>query len=280
VEYRKRSPFIFILLITVVLLATACGGPAPPASPPPAATPSINSEMAPSVDSSRRANVGSGTGPVQNLRFERISVEHGLSHSTVNCILQDSKGFMWFGTDDGLNRYDGYSFTVYRHDPDDPRSLSHNQVWSLFEDGSGALWVGTYGGGLNRFDRDSGRFTHYDAGDFQNVTDEPEEFRNVVAAIDEHPAGVLWIATYGGGLVKFDLDTETFTSYAPDPADPRFSGHEWISAMLVDRSGMLWIGTHSEGLDRFDPTTGQITSYRHNPNDPCWRCCLCPPCGC
>jgi len=264
----KLYPFIFTLLITVVLLAPACGGPALPASPPPAATPTMNSDPAPSVYSSRRAKVGSRTGPVPNLRFERISVEHGLSHSTVNCILQDSKGFMWFGTDDGLNRYDGYSFTVYKHNPDDPHSLSHNRVWSLFEDASGVLWVGTYGGGLNRFDRDSGRFTHYDAEDFQNVTDEPEEFRNVIWAIGEHPAGVLWVATYGGGLVKFDLDTESFTSYAPDPADPKFGGHEWISGLLVDRSGSVWIGTHSEGLDRFDPTTGQITSYRHDPNDP------------
>ena len=97
------------------------------------------------------------------------------------------------------------------------------------------LWVGTYGGGLNRFDRDSGHFVRYDADDFQNVTDEPEEFRNVIEAIGEHPTGVLWIATYGGGLVKFDLDTETFTSYAPDPADPKFWGHEWISAMPLPR---------------------------------------------
>jgi len=175
---------------------------------------------------------------------------------------------MWFGTDDGLNKYDGHSFTVYRHSLDDPQSLSHNQVWSLFEDASGVLWVGTYGGGLNRFERDSGRFTHYDAEDFQNVTDEPEEFRNVIQAIGEHPTGVLWIATYGGGLVKFDLDTETFTSYAPDPADRRLWGHEWISGLLIDRSGNVWIGTHSEGLDRFDPTAGQITSYRRDLSDP------------
>jgi NADPH:quinone reductase-like Zn-dependent oxidoreductase len=111
------------------------------------------------------------------------------------------------------------------------------------------LWVGTYGGGLNRFDRDTGQFARYDTDDFQNVTNSPEEFRNVVWAIDERPAGVLWIATYGGGLVRFDLETETFTSYAPDPADPDFWGHEWITALLVDRSGMVWIGTSAEGLD-------------------------------
>jgi hypothetical protein len=70
-----------------------------------------------------RTNDGSRTNLEQNLKFERISVAHGLSHSTVNCILQDRYGFMWFGTDDGLNKYDGYSFTVYRHDPDDARRL-------------------------------------------------------------------------------------------------------------------------------------------------------------
>jgi signal transduction histidine kinase/ligand-binding sensor domain-containing protein len=251
------------LLITVVLFVTACNTLVTPASPEPATTPSVESIQVATPAPSKLLSLAG-----QDLKFEHISAKHGLSHSTVNCILQDSKGFMWFGTDDGLNKYDGYSFTVYKHDPDDPHSLSHNRVQSLLEDQSGVLWVGTYGGGLNRFDRDTGQFTHYDAGDFQNVTDEPEEFRNVVWAIGENPAGVLWIATYGGGLVKFELETGEFTSYAPDPDDPDFWGHEWISAMLIDQSGNVWIGTHSEGLDRFHPTTGQISSYRHSPNDP------------
>jgi signal transduction histidine kinase/ligand-binding sensor domain-containing protein len=186
----------------------------------------------------------------------------------VNCILQDSYGFMWFATDDGLNRYDGHDLVVYKNNPADARSLSHNRVWSLFEDSAGVLWVGTYGGGLNRLDRNTGQFTRYDSGDFGNVTDEPEEFRNIVWALAEGPAGVLWIATYGGGLVKFDLRAEAFTSYAPDPADPEFWGHEWITALLVDQSGMVWAGTNSRGLNRLEPTTGQITSYRHHPDNP------------
>ncbi len=131
---------------------------------------------------------------------------------------------MWFGTNDGLNKYNGYSFPVYKHNPDDPFSLSHNHIWSLFEDSSGMLWIGTYGGGLNRFDRDTGQFTRYNADNFQNVIDEPEEFRNVVRAINEYLAGVLGIATYGGGLVKFDVQREVFTSYTPDPADRRGDG--------------------------------------------------------
>jgi signal transduction histidine kinase/ligand-binding sensor domain-containing protein len=252
----KRCSALAVLLVAVVLLATACaarGVSSASASPEPERTPSA-------LPPARPASF--------NLRFDRISVEQALSHSTVNCILQDGYGFMWFGTEDGLNKYDGYSFTVHKHDPNDPHSLSHNLVSSLFEDSTGTLWVGTYGGGINRFDRGTGQFTRYDTGDFQNITDEPEEFRNAVVAIDEYPAGVLWIGTYGGGLVKLDLETEAFTSYAPDPVDADFWGHEWITALLVDSSGILWLGTGSEGLDRFDPATGQITSYRYHPDNP------------
>ena len=248
----------------VVLLAAACTARdlSPTRSPP---------------ESGAVPAPGSGQEPLErhtaqsassNLRFDHISVGEGLAHATVNCIIQDRYGFIWLATEDGLNRYDGYDMIVYRHSPADPHSLSNNRVRSLFEDSSGVLWVGTYGGGLNRFDRDAGQFTHYDADDFQNVTDEPEEFRNLVLAIDEVPAGVLWIATYGGGLVRFDRDTERFTSYAPDPADSALAGHEWITAMLVDRSGLLWIGTNSVGLDRFDPATGRFTTFRHDPQDP------------
>jgi two-component system sensor histidine kinase ChiS len=197
---------------------------------------------------------------LENIKFKRLSVEAGLSHSTLNCILQERQGFMWFGTDDGLNKYDGYSFTVYKHNLDDHFSISHNQIWSTFEETVGTLWMGTSGGGLNRFHRDAGVFTHYDANDFQNLTDETEEFRNIVWHMAENPPGALWIATYGGGLVKFEVRSEGFTSYAPDSADPEFGGHEWISAMLVDDSGKVWIGTHSEGLDLFDPATGMTAA--------------------
>ena len=249
------------LLIVFASLLLACGNSAPVTLP---------GEEAPALND----NLPKGSSPpniplvLENLKFKHLSVEAGLSHSTVNCILQDRKGFMWFGTDDGLNKYDGYSFTTYKHNPDDPFSISHNRIWFLFEDSSETLWIGTYGGGLNRFDRDTGKFTRYDASDFQNLTDEPEEFRNIVRYMAENPAGVLWIATYGGGLVKLEIESEVFTSYAPDPADPDFGGHEWISAMLVDDSGKVWMGTHSEGLDIFDPVTGQTTIFHHDPNNP------------
>ena len=94
-----------------------------------------------------------------DLRVERIPLEYGLSHPIVTCIFQDSIGFLWFGTRDGLNRYDGYTFTVYKSDPEDPHSLSNDNVLSMYEARSGILWIGTENG-LNRFDRDKEQFIH------------------------------------------------------------------------------------------------------------------------
>jgi ligand-binding sensor domain-containing protein len=87
--------------------------------------------------------------PERGLQFEHLSVEHGLSQSTVKCILQDSMGFMWFCTEDGLNRYDGHGFKVYGHDPGNADSLTNDSVLSLHEDRSGVLWIGTQGWGLD-----------------------------------------------------------------------------------------------------------------------------------
>jgi len=99
--------------------------------------------------------------PARGIKFERIGLEQGLSQISVQCILQDRKGFMWFGTEDGLNKYDGYRFTVYKNDPNSPNSLSNNDVKSIYEDRSGVLWIGTGSGGLNKFDREKEAFTHY-----------------------------------------------------------------------------------------------------------------------
>jgi hypothetical protein len=99
----------------------------------------------------------------QRLRFERISLEHGLSQSIVHVIFQDSKGFLWFGTQDGLNKYDGYEFTVYKFDPFDSTSLSENYIWSIYEAPSEpkVLWIGTVASGLNQFDRETETFTAF-----------------------------------------------------------------------------------------------------------------------
>ena len=96
----------------------------------------------------------------ESLRFEQIGIDEGLSNETVTTIFQDSKGFMWFGTMDGLNKYDGYSFTKYQFDPFDPNSLSQNFIYTILEDKLGSIWIGTYEG-LCRFDRSTEKFIRY-----------------------------------------------------------------------------------------------------------------------
>jgi ligand-binding sensor domain-containing protein len=96
----------------------------------------------------------------ESITFGHISIEQGLSQSAVFCITQDSRGFMWFGTEDGLNRYDGYDFLIYKPDPHDPGSLSSNNIWSIYEDSAKTLWIGTYNG-LNKLNRETGAFTRF-----------------------------------------------------------------------------------------------------------------------
>src|SRR5215210_2004596 len=96
-----------------------------------------------------------------NLRFEHLTIADGLSHNMVECVLEDKNGYLWFGTHDGLNRYDGYSFKVYKFDPADTASLAQNLIATLFEDSDGVIWIGTEGGGLSKFDPATEKFTEY-----------------------------------------------------------------------------------------------------------------------
>ena len=97
----------------------------------------------------------------QNIKFEHLDINSGLSQNHILCILQDSRGFMWFGSRDGLNKYDGYGFTIYKNDAKDSTSISNNFISAIVEDASGVIWVATRGGGLNRYDKEKDRFTHF-----------------------------------------------------------------------------------------------------------------------
>ncbi len=197
------------------------------------------------------------------IKFTHLSIEQGLSHSIILSMLQDRKGFMWFGTYDGLNKYDGYTFTPYKPNPENPNSLSHNVVLSLYEDQAGILWIGTEGGGLNKFDRTTEQFTHY-----QHDPNNPQSVsNNKIWAIYEDREGSLWIGTEGGGLNKFDRKTEQFFHYRHNPADPYSISDNNLYTVYEDRSGTLWIGTFTGGLNKFDRKTEQFTHYRHNPDD-------------
>ncbi len=211
----------------------------------------------------------------QSIIFKHISREQGLSQSRVSCIVQDNKGFMWFGTANGLNKYDGYEFTVYRNDPEDPYSLSDNDIQTLYNDQAGRLWIGTYGGGLNRYERATKRFIRY-----EHAPDNPQSLsHNDVRALYEDRTGALWIGT-ANGLNKLAPrssrgETEHFSRYQHDPDDPDSLSHNEIYSIYEDHSGILWIGTKNglnklvlSDIEGFSRETESFFRYHHDPDDP------------
>ncbi|MFZ0533721.1 MAG: two-component regulator propeller domain-containing protein [Anaerolineales bacterium] len=188
-------------------------------------------------------------------RFETISTEQGLSQSTVHAILQDQQGFMWFGTEGGLNKFDGYQFTVYKHDPDNSQSLSDNPVQSMYQDRDGVLWIGT-GVGLDRFDFKTDTFLHYP----QDLTGSPDLSGHSISIIFQDQSGILWVGTDGGGLAAVDLTTNKFKIFKHSSEDPQSLSDNTVDSIYEDRIGELWIGTDA-GLDRFDKTTAKFIPY-------------------
>jgi signal transduction histidine kinase/ligand-binding sensor domain-containing protein len=201
-----------------------------------------------------------------NPQFVHINVEQGLSQSTVFDALQDKEGYMWFGTEDGLNRYDGYDFAVYRHDPDEPNSLSHHWINAIVEDHTGVLWVATDGGGLNRYEREKDQFVRYQA----DAQDPDSLSNNEVTAILEDSSGTLWFGTRDG-LSRYDREQDAFVSYRHEGAgqgagqgagsSAAHRAESEILALFEDSKGVLWVGTDGAGLSRFDRETETFTNF-------------------
>jgi signal transduction histidine kinase/ligand-binding sensor domain-containing protein/DNA-binding response OmpR family regulator len=200
----------------------------------------------------------------RNIPFARLSMEDGLSQSAVNVIFQDSKGFMWFGTQEGLNRYDGYGFKVFLNDPENPASLSHDVVHGLVEDRAGYLWVGTDGGGLNRYDPADGSFTRF----VHDSSDPASLSADRVRTVYQDSAGVLWIGTDGGGLNRMDAESGTFRRFKHDPSNSESLSDDRVRDIVEDAEGFLWIATYGGGLSRFDRRRGSFASFRHHPANP------------
>ncbi|MCP4220416.1 MAG: histidine kinase, partial [bacterium] len=185
----------------------------------------------------------------QNAKFEHITIDDGLSQNTVIAIHQDSKGFLWFGTEDGLNRYDGYDLKVYKKDPDDPGTLSSNWIQAIHEDKSGTLWCATRGGGLNRFSRSRQTFIHY-----RHEPGNPDSLsHDIIWALYEDPKGNLWLGT-DNGLNRFDVEKEIFTCWKNSPEIPGSISSNRIKTICANskNSRELWIGTSRGGLNLFD----------------------------
>lgn len=198
------------------------------------------------------------------LVFEHISLEQGLSQSTVLTILQDKEGYLWLGTQEGLNKYDGYSFMVYTNDPKDPTSISDNWITTIYEDREGNLWAGTNAGGLNKFDRTHNQFIHY-----RHEENNPYSLSNDrILSIFEGRKGTLWVGTDGGGLNRLDKTNDQFESYQFEAEDIISSNKNNVTAILEDRAGNLWWGTDGGGLIRLNWETGDYKIFKPNADDP------------
>jgi len=179
------------------------------------------------VADASRAESQRGDAAVRDVQFAHLTTKDGLSQAYVTAILQDRRGFMWFATRGGLNRYDGNTFVVFKSNPNDPGSLSSNFIQGLMEDDHGYLWAAT-NVGVNKFDPETERFTRY-VHDPQN----PNTLGGVsVKRIAQDSRGSLWIATEDAGLDQFDPATGKFTHYRKD-SDGQFVGR--ITDVIADK---------------------------------------------
>ncbi len=178
--------------------------------------------------------------------FTYLTINEGLSHNTVNCILKDSRGFMWFGTNDGLNKYDGYKFSVYKHNPEDDTSISDNRVYAIEEDPNGNLWIGTRNG-LNKYKPEKDHFERFRP---NNLADSGKTVNNFVRDILVGDDGLVWLGTLGKGLLRFCPENrkfERFSSYSED-FQPEEVGYD-VSSILLDSRGRFWFANSGHGLN-------------------------------
>lgn len=190
--------------------------------------------------------------PPVSARFRRVGSEQGLSHDTVFTVVQDRQGYIWLGTEQGLNRFDGYGSRVFTHDIDAPGSLAEDDVSCLLVDRQGRLWVATWGGGLDRFEPATEMFVHTRA----DPTRPDALHDNRVQTLLEDRDGRIWAGTFAGGLSRLDPSTGRITTFRHDPGDPSSlpDDHVWTLAQAPD--GAIWTGTE-RGLARLDPATGR-----------------------
>ncbi|MBN4081872.1 hypothetical protein JYU23_01950, partial [bacterium AH-315-C07] len=195
----------------------------------------------------------------KDINFKHLSLDNGLSNSVVYSIIQDTKGYLWFGTEDGLNRYDGYNFTVYKHDPDDPESISNNVIVSLHLDNQGSIWIGTMNG-LNWLNPSTGKFKKY-----KHDKNDPNSLAANKCGVFQSKSGIVWVSTHGGGLSLFDPQEGKFIHHKYDPDNLNSISSNGAICNL-EQDSVMWIGT-LDGLNKFEINTEKITRFKHDPDD-------------
>jgi len=197
---------------------------------------------------------------INHITSENVVLEQGLSQNSIHDILQDSKGYMWFATWEGLNKYDGYKFTIYRVNFKEPeKGLSNSNISVLHEDKNGYLWIGTENG-LDKFDRGKNSFVHYN----YSLSDPFSISNDSILSIEEDKNGYLWIGTQNG-LNKFNPETGKFKRYKSDPNNLSKLSDNVVNTLYYD-NGILWIGTEI-GLSKFNTKTETFKHYFHKTRD-------------
>lgn len=237
-------------------------------------------------------------------RYERLSTASGLSQSSVYKIIQDKKGFLWFATGDGLNRYDGHNFKIYRNDPSDPKTLSGSEVFTVAQDDLGNLWVGTRNSGLNKIELATGKITRFSKGpngqDLSNsnipsilnigrgrmgvavlglgylvydirsnqLISAESEWKNTtvkeVVRLFKHSSGTVWMGTRTGFLVS-QLNAHSFIPYQFGANNNR------VRALFETKNGDILVGTDGRGIYQFTPKTQQFKVVFYQSSDPLSR---------
>ncbi len=196
-----------------------------------------------------------------NLKFEHLSLDEGAAVNLTYCMMQDHKGFLWFGTMYGLVKYDGRDYKIYKNDPDDPNSISFDDIISLYEDSHSNIWIGTWGGGLNKFEPETGKFTRFldDEKTKNGISD------NIIWTICEDNKGNVWFGTETAGLNKYIPGENRFINYRHNGNDPESIGDNHIRYIYTDHRGTLWICTRS-GLVRYNAGSDSFLSIKSRIN--------------
>jgi len=206
-------------------------------------------------------NIHSAFSQEQSLVFQNLNSDNGLSQNSVIDIIKDRYGFMWFATQDGLNQYDGFKFSVYKHNDNDPSSLAGNNIFNLCEDNKGNIWVGTRLAGLSKFDRSTNKFQNFK----ENKNKKNSLSSNRITALFYDRSQNLWVGT-NKGLNRYNERTQSFDSFFSGIDDKNSLRDKEITKIYEDKAGRLWVGTLT-GLNVFDIKTGNSVRYLNVASD-------------
>lgn len=194
-------------------------------------------------------SAGMAEAQVEKPFFRNIGTENGLSHDKVNCIMQDRRGFLWFGTEDGLNRYDGRFFTIFKNQPNDTTCISGNIIKDLHEDKNGIIWIATADGGLTRYNYHLPALKQFKQFKYNaHITNGIPE--NNISKIAEDENGNLWLATSNNFVVRFNKHSEKFDM-------PVKNGTRSILSLAMAGRDTLWVGRAGGGLLKINTSTLQ-----------------------